>query len=37
MYDRSIDLYVVKEKGGIDINEMQRMIYSSLVCESSVL
>lgn len=37
MHDRSIDLYIVKEKGGIDINEMQQMIYSSLVGESSML
>lgn len=37
MYDSSIDLYIVKEKGSIDINEMQQMIYSSLVCESSML
>lgn len=37
MHDRSIDLYIVEEKGGIDINEMQQMIYSSLVCESSML
>lgn len=34
MHDWSIDLYIVKEKG---INEMQQMIYSSLVCESSLL